>query len=99
MGTAWQVVLPVLLITSMLLIIPLAIVLGHRHRTGALLLSGGGSIVTFTVLWLVFAGSRLLDGSSTQAGTAEGMVARVLMVVGTLLLLAAWTLALNAAAQ
>jgi hypothetical protein len=42
MVTAWQILLPVLLITSMSLIIPLAIVLGHRHPTGALLLSGGG---------------------------------------------------------
>ncbi len=62
MATAWQVVLPVLLIAAMSLIIPLAIVLGHRHPTGALLLSGGGSLVAFSALWLVFDGPPLLDG-------------------------------------
>ena len=102
MGTAWQTLLPVLLITAMSLIIPLAIVLGHRHPTGALLLSGGGSLVAFSALWLVFDGSSLLDGpnSSPQGGTAGGWIARaVLIALGTLLLLAAWTLSLNAAAQ
>lgn len=57
--------LPVLLIAAMSLIIPLAIVLGHRRPTGALLLSGGGSLVAFTALWLVFDGSSLLDGSNS----------------------------------
>src|SRR5215470_2108232 len=102
MVTAWQPVLSVLLITSLSLIIPLAIVLGHRHPTGALLLSGGGSLVAFSALWLVFDGSRLLDGSNTSpdGGTDGGEIARaILLVLGTLLLLAAWTLALNAAAQ
>jgi hypothetical protein len=97
MGTAWQ---PVLLVAAMSLIIPLAIVLGHRHPTGALLLSGGGSLVAFTALWLVFDGSSVLDGTTPQAGTSGGQIARaVLIALGTLLLLAAWTLALNAAAQ
>lgn len=99
MVTAWQIVLPVLLISSMALIIPLAIVLGHRHPTGALLLSGGGSLVAFSALWLVFNGSGLLDGSSMQAGISGGMISRVVLILGTLLLIAAWTLALNAAAQ
>jgi hypothetical protein len=66
MGTAWQVLLPVLLIAALSLIIPLAIILGHRHPTGALLLSGGGSLVAFTALWFVFDGSHLLDGSNTS---------------------------------
>jgi hypothetical protein len=96
MGTAWQLVL---LIASMSLIIPLAIVLGHRHPTGALLLSGGGSLVAFSALWLVFDGSSLLDGSATQAGTSGGEIARAVLIAGTLLLIAAWTLALNAAVQ
>jgi hypothetical protein len=102
MVTAWQTVLPVLLITSMSLIIPLAIVLGHRHPTGALLLSGGGSLVAFSALWLVFDGSSLLDGSNTSpdGSTGGGQVARIILIaLGTLLLLAAWTLSLNAAAQ
>lgn len=97
MGTAWQIVLPVLLIAAMSLIIPLAIVLGHRHPTGALLLSAGGSLVAFSALWLVFDGSGLLDGTG---GTASGEIFRaVLFALGTLLLIASWTLALNAAAQ
>ena len=102
MVTAWQIVLPVLLIAAMSLIIPLAIVLGHRHPTGALLLSGGGSLVAFTAFWLVFTGSSLLDGTNSppQGGTSGGEIARaVLFALGTLLLLAAWTLSLNAAAQ
>src|SRR5260370_24901730 len=102
MGTAWQPVQPVLLIAAMSLIIPLAIVLGHRHPTGALLLSGGGSLVAFAALWLVFAGSGLLGGSNSpsQGGTSGGEIARaVLIALGTFLLLAAWTLSLNAAAQ
>jgi hypothetical protein len=65
MGTARQPVLPVLLIAALSLIIPLAIVLGHRHPTGALLLSGGGPLVAFSALWLVFDGSRLLDGTNS----------------------------------
>jgi hypothetical protein len=102
MGTAWQPVLPVLLVAAMSLIIPLAIVLGHRHPTGALLLSGGGSLVAFIALWLIFDGSSLLAGTNSppQAGTDGGEIARrVLIALGTLLLLAAWTLSLNAAAQ
>jgi hypothetical protein len=101
MGTAWQPVLPVLLVAAMSLIIPLAIVLGHRHPTGALLLSGGGSLVAFTAVWLVFDGSSLLDGTNSppQEGSDGGVIARAVLVLGALLLLAAWTLSLNAAAQ
>jgi hypothetical protein len=61
-----------------------------------------GSLVAFSALWLVFDGSSLLDGpnSSPQGGTAGDMIVRALLVaLGTLLLLAAWTLALNHAAQ
>src|SRR5215470_7686594 len=87
MGTAWQVLLPVLLIAALSLIIPLAIVLGHRHPTGALLLSSGGSLVALSALWLVFDGSRLLDGSNTSpdGGTDGGAIARmVLFALGAL---------------
>jgi hypothetical protein len=98
MQTAWQILLPVLLIAAMSLIIPLAIVLGHRHPSGALLLSGGGSLVAFIALWLVFDGSRLLDGSNTSPDrdATGGVIARGALLA---LVLAAWTLALNAAAQ
>jgi hypothetical protein len=106
MGTGWQtvlavllpVLLPVLLVAATSLIIPLAIVLGHRHPTGALLLSGGGALGAFSALWLVFDGSRLLDGPN--APLDGGMIPRVLLIVlGTFLLIAAWTLSLNAAVQ
>ncbi len=62
----------------------------------------GGSLVAFSALWLVFDGSRLLDGANSppQGGADGGEIARaVLFALGTLLLLAAWTLALNDAAQ
>lgn len=102
METGWQtvlaVLLPVLLVAATSLIIPLAIVLGHRHPTGALLLSGGGALVAFSALWLVFDGSQLLDGP--DAPPDGGMIPRALLIVlGTFLLIAAWTLALNAAVQ
>jgi hypothetical protein len=102
MGIAWQPVVAVLLVASMSLIIPLAIILGHRQPGGALLFSGAGSLVAFSALWLVFDGASLLDGTnaSPDGGLSAGMIARGLLIaLGTFLLIAAWTLALNAAAQ
>ena len=96
--TVLAVLLPVLLVAATSLIIPLAIVLGHRHSTGALLFSGGGALVAFSALWLVFDGSHLFDGP--DAPPDGGMIPRALLIVlGTFLLIAAWALALNAAAQ
>jgi hypothetical protein len=93
MGTAWQIVLEVLLVAGTSLVIPLAIVLGHRHPTGAPVLSSGGSLVAFSALWLIFDGSSLLDGTNSSPQAA------LLVALGTLLLIAAWTLVLNEAAQ
>jgi hypothetical protein len=102
MGIAWQPVVSVLLVAAMSLIIPLAIVLGHRRPNGALLFSGAGSLVAFSAFWLVFDGSSLLDGrnDSPDGSLTGGMIARgLLLALGAFLLIAAWTLSLNTAAQ
>ena len=79
---------------AVLLIVPLAIIVGYRRSTGSIVVSGALAAVAFAAFWLA------LGGTSGFFGDSANYVIRMLIFVGGVLLaLAAWILSLNAAAQ
>jgi hypothetical protein len=81
-----------LLIASLSLFIPAAIVVGARVRFGALVVCAGASAAVFAVFWLLLGGASALDGSNGPLGIVPVLV----LLGGLLLMFAAWTLALDA---
>jgi hypothetical protein len=80
------------LIPAFAFVIPAAILLGHRRPTGPLLACAGASFGAFAVFWLLLGGINSL--SSVES--AGFLVTMLVFAGGVLLLLAAWTLALQA---
>ena len=79
---------------AVLLVVPLAIVVGYRRSAGSIVVSGALAAVAFAAFWLV------LGGTSGFYGDPASYLARILLFVGSVLLsLAAWVLSLNAATQ
>jgi len=84
------------LIPAVPLVIPVAILLGHRRPAGSLIVCAGGALGIFAVFWLILGGIN-----SLFFATSEGQLVSELgvLVSGLLLLIAAWALALHTAAQ
>ena len=77
------------------LVIPAAILAGHRHPAGPIVVSSGGACAAFAIFWLVLGGIYALYGPPSS----RTFVSPLVLLGGVLLLLAAWSLALGAAAQ
>ena len=87
---------PLLLASTLVLLIPGAVVLGHRRPQGAIVVTAGASIAASAVFWLVLCGPNLFF----FGGSSENAILRLVLFFGDLLLwIAGWALALNAAAQ
>ncbi len=83
-----------LLPAAVLLVIPVAIVIGYRRSVGSIVVSGALAAVIFAAFWL------LLGGTSSFYGDSANYAVRTLIFFGGVLLaLATWILSLNAAAQ
>lgn len=79
---------------AVLLVVPLAITVGYRRSVGSIVVSGALAAVTFAAFWLV------LGGTNSFFGNSDNYLIRTLIFFGgVLLVLAAWILSLNAAAQ
>ena len=85
-----------LLIPAIPLVIPVAILLGHRRPAGSLLVCAGGALGIFAAFWLILGGIN-----SLLFATSVGQIVSELAILagGLLLLIAAWVLALHTAAQ
>jgi hypothetical protein len=79
---------------AVLLVVPLAIIVGYRRSVGSIVVSGALAAVAFAAFWLVLGGTNSLYGDS-----ANYVIRMLIFVGGVLLALAAWILSLNAAAQ
>lgn len=84
--------MPILLPAALPLVIPIAIMLGHRRTTGAILATGGGALAALAIFWLFLGGMSGLSGGPSSGG----IISAVLLYGGCLLVIAGWTLALNA---
>src|SRR5579883_2515329 len=89
---------PFIIILAILLLIPAIILLGHRRPHGSIVLSSGAAIVVFSVFWLLGGTVGLYEGS-TSADMVKVYIIQFLLLGGLVLLIASWTLSLNAAAQ
>ncbi|MGO8946985.1 MAG: hypothetical protein ACLQUY_04835 [Ktedonobacterales bacterium] len=81
--------LQLLLYAAVFLVVPIAIVIGHRHATGPILVSGISSLGVSAIFWLLLGGLPVIN---------TGTLATLLLYGGSLLQVAAWTLAINSAA-
>ncbi|HEX8036937.1 MAG TPA: hypothetical protein VF510_23975, partial [Ktedonobacterales bacterium] len=81
-----------LLFAALCLVIPIAIVLGHRRPNGPIVACGGAALTAFAAFWLLLGGINAVyyDNRLASYLTFFG---------GALLLLAGWALALSSAAQ
>jgi hypothetical protein len=77
---------------AVLLVVPLAIIVGYRRSAGSIVVSGALAAVAFAAFWLVLGGMNNLSGPSFPYKI-------ILLYGGVLLALAAWFLSLSAAAQ
>jgi hypothetical protein len=77
------------------LVIPAAILAGHRRPAGPIVVSSGGACAAFATFWLVLGGVQGLDGGTS----GNVLVSFSVLFAGEFLLFAAWSLALGAAAQ
>lgn len=89
-----ELLYPALLVSTLLLLIPATVVAGHRRPNGAIAVSAGASLAASAIFWLVLGGPSTLYGGSTNT-----LVTALLFAGDLLMWIAAWTLALNAAAQ
>jgi hypothetical protein len=80
--------------SSICLVVPVAVVLGHRWPGGAIVVSGGAALAASIIFWILIGGTAAFEG----VGAVNSVVAGILEVVGVLLLVAAWTLSINGAA-
>ncbi|HEX5441743.1 MAG TPA: hypothetical protein VFW76_12715 [Ktedonobacterales bacterium] len=77
---------------AVLLVVPLAIIVGYRRSTGSIVISGALAAGAFAVFWLILGGVDGLFGPSYPY--------RIISLYGGVLMtLSAWALSLNAAAQ
>jgi hypothetical protein len=81
-------------ISSICLVVPVAVVLGHRWPGGAIVVSGGAALAASIIFWILIGGTAAFEG----VGAVNSVVAGILEVAGALLLLAGWTLSINRAA-
>ncbi len=79
---------------AVLLVVPLAIVVGYRRSTGSVVVSGALATVVFAMFWLVLGGTNSLFSNSDNYA-----IRTLIFFGGVLLALATWMLSLNAAAQ
>lgn len=90
--------MPLLIAATVPLVIPAAILLGHRRRNGPMIVSSGLAAAAFAVFWLVLGGVTAFNGYTPADET--GILTRIILLFcGVLLLLAGWALALGAAAS
>ncbi len=79
---------------AVLLVVPLAIIVGYRRSTGSVVVSGALATVVFAMFWLVLGGTNSLFSNSDNYA-----IRTLIFFGGVLLALATWILSLNAAAQ
>ena len=84
-----------LLIAAFCLVIPVAMVLGHRRPSGPIVVCGGAAFTAFAAFWVVLGGINALD----YVASAYPLASYLTFFGGALLLLAAWALALSSPAQ
>jgi hypothetical protein len=84
--------IPILLPAALPLIIPIAIFLGHRQATGAIIATGAGASGSLAVWWFGLGGMNSFYGY----GASILPLSIALLFGGCLLGLAGWTLVLNA---
>lgn len=84
--------IPILLPAALPLIIPIAIFLGHRQATGAIIATGAGASGSLAVWWFGLGGINSLYGYMASIFP----LSIALLFGGCLLGLAGWTLVLNA---
>ncbi|HEY1390902.1 MAG TPA: hypothetical protein VGF38_20370 [Ktedonobacterales bacterium] len=77
---------------AVLLVVPLAIIVGYRRSTGSIVVSGALATGAFAVFWLILGGGDTLAGPSFPYKI-------IALYGGVLMTLAAWVLSLNAGAQ
>jgi hypothetical protein len=77
---------------AVLLVVPLAIVVGYRRSTGSIVICGALATGAFAAFWLILGGVDNLAGPTFPYKIIS-------LYGGVLITLAAWVLSLNAAAQ
>ena len=83
-------------VAAIFLLVPLAIIIGHRRPTGAIIVSGSVATVAAIVFWIFLGGFPALNDEVRPS--VNPLVVILLFYGGLLLLITAWTLALNSAA-
>lgn len=79
---------------AILLVMPLAIIVGYRRSAGSIVVSGALATLAFAAFWLI------LGGTSGLYGDSANYLIRILLFVGSVLLsLTTWVLSLNSATQ
>jgi len=83
-----------LLVTSTaFLVVPVCVLLGGRRSSGALIITAGAALAASIIFWILLGGyTSLSNGTSAPA-----IVMTSLSAAASILLLAAWTLAIHAA--
>lgn len=85
-----------LLVAALCLLVPAAIVLGHRRPSGPIIICSSAALGAFAAFWLLLGGINSLYVRGASGSPPIGLL---LLFGGLFLLFAAWALALNAAAQ
>jgi hypothetical protein len=80
---------------AIFLLVPLAIIIGHRRPTGAVIVSGFLASVAAIVFWIFLGGMRALN--EDLGPDSRRMIMLFLLYGEVLLLITAWTLALHSA--
>jgi hypothetical protein len=86
---------PLIIGLALLLIIPATILPGYRRPHGSIVLSSGATLVLYAIFWLL-GGPGMIYANGDPV---RGIISPLLLLGGSLLLLASWALSLNAAAQ
>jgi hypothetical protein len=89
-------------IAAVFLLVPLAIIIGHRRPTGAIIVSGFGATVAALAFWIFLGGIQGVVGLGAETPINPLLLDLALyggLVGGLVLLIAAWSLALNSAAS
>lgn len=85
-----------LLVAALCLLVPAAIVLGHRRPNGPIIVCSGAALGAFAVFWLLLGGIYSLYVNGASGNPPIGILP---LFGGLFLLFAAWALALSATAQ
>jgi hypothetical protein len=89
-------------IAAVFLLTPLAIIIGHRRPTGAIVVSGSVATVAAIAFWIFLGGYPAVVGFGAETPTNPVLLDLMLyggLVGGLVLLITAWTLALRSAAS